>query len=362
MLPSLSAREKGALGTRVTIQDIADELGLSRNTVSKALNNAGGIADETRARIIQKAMEMGYKQFAYASAILAAQQDRHMDALLVGSQPGGEIALLSASFLGGSHFASLTLDWFQNEITKLGFTLGMHRVTENHLADCRLPITFRRECVTAIICFEMFDKVYDDMLCQLGIPILFVDGPAKVDGKSLPADQLYMDNTTGITQLVNDMLAVGRTRIGFIGNYRHCQSFYERYAAFRLAMLLAGVPVEDRFCIEENKMVGIAPRLEQLDELPDVFVCANDFVALDALQVMRGLGYDVPRDVWLTGFDDSSESRNCMPRLTTVHIHTQVMAFSAVQLLRTRLREPSLDYRQLHTETTLIYRESTPLS
>ena len=49
---------------RITIQDIADELGVSRNTVSKAINNADGLAEATRKRILQKATEMGYKQFS----------------------------------------------------------------------------------------------------------------------------------------------------------------------------------------------------------------------------------------------------------------------------------------------------------
>ena len=69
----------------------------------------------------------------------------------------------------------------------------------------------------------------------------------------------------------------------------------------------------------------------------------------------------MPRDVWLAGFDDSGESRTCMPSLTTVHIHTQIMAYAAVELLRTRIQEPSLDFRKVHTETNLIYRDSTPL-
>ena len=50
---------------RVTIQDIADALGVSRNTVSKAINNTGILADATRDRILKKAVEMGYKQFSY---------------------------------------------------------------------------------------------------------------------------------------------------------------------------------------------------------------------------------------------------------------------------------------------------------
>ena len=56
---------------RVTIQDIADALGISRNTVSKAINNSDGLADATREKILQKAVEMGYKQFSYVAAVTA---------------------------------------------------------------------------------------------------------------------------------------------------------------------------------------------------------------------------------------------------------------------------------------------------
>jgi len=93
--------------------------------------------------------------------------------------------------------------------------------------------------------------------------------------------------------------------------------------------------------------------------LPDVFICANDFVAGDTMRALFSIGKTVPEDVRLLGFDDSAESRLSRPALSTVHIHTQIMAFTAVQLLMSRIREPSLDYRIVHTQTDLVYREST---
>lgn len=350
------------MANRVTIQDIADELGLSRNTVSKALNGGEGLADATRDRIIQKAVEMGYKQFAYSKAVLAAQQINAQTILFADRMNAHEIALFSASFLGGSHFASLMLDVFQNQIAKMGFTLSMHRVNKEMTENLELPITFRREHVGAIICFEMFDRAYDEMLCDLGLPILFVDGPAKIGGISLPADQLSMENSCGIIRIVNKAIESGKTRIGFIGKYDHCNSFFERYSGFRLAMGMAELPIDKRFIIAKNKRAEILEELVKIGELPELFVCANDFVALDALQALRSLGYDVPRDVWLSGFDDSGESRTSMPSLTTVHIHTQIMAVCAIDLLRTRMEEPSLEYRTIYTETDLIIRDSTPFS
>lgn len=348
------------MGKRVTIQDIADELGLSRNTVSKALNNSEGLAEATRQRIIQKAMEMGYKQFAFAHTIVEHQA--LSDQLTVATGDRREIALLSTVYLTAPHFSSLMLDAFQREISQLGYTLNVHRVSEDDLANLTLPLTFDPDRVAAVMCVEMFDPVYDEMLCKLGLPILFVDTPAHPHGETLPADQLYMENETQILRLVNDMLGLGRRRIGFIGDWEHCQSFYERYAAFRLGMLMAGVDVDERFLIKFNFVNEIGQELERLEEMPDLFICANDFVALDAMQALRARGLDVPRDVMLAGFDDSAESRRCMPPLTTIHTHTQIMAYSAVQLLSSRIKEPSLDFRRVYTETELIYRASTARS
>ena len=218
---------------------------------------------------------------------------------------------------------------------------------------------FVPEQAVAIVCIEMFDRAYDEMLCGLGLPILFVDGPHKRDGIDLPADQLYMDNTTAITRFVNDMLVRGKKRIGFIGDYEHCQSFFERYTAFRCAMMMAGVPVEEQFCLKILNPESLTNAIEALTDFPDAFICANDFVADDAIYALRKRGKSVPEDVLFCGFDDSPNSRIMTPSLTTVHIHTQIMALTAMQLLQTRIEQPELDYRIVHTETELVYRDST---
>ena len=339
---------------KVTIQDIADELGVSRNTVSKAINNADGLAEATRERILQKATEMGYKQFSYIKA-------QTLNALEQPAQNKGEIALLCGKVIAPAHFASLMLDKLKMELSQLGYSLSTHRVERDNFLRRSLPVTFAPEQAIAIICIEMFDREYDEMICGLGLPVLFVDGPNKRDGLDLPADQLYMDNCTAITRFVNDMLAQGQRRIGFIGDYEHCQSFYERYTAFRCAMLMADAPVDERFCIKALGAEQIANALAALTEMPDVFICANDFVADDAIYTLRKLGKSVPGDILFCGFDDSPNSRIMTPSLTTIHTHTQIMAIAAMQLLISRIEDPGLNYRVVHTETELIYRDSTRL-
>jgi len=343
---------------KVTLQDIANELGISRNTVSKAINNSDGIADTTRDKILQKAVEMGYKQFSYVNTAI---RNNEVTVKPESPQYQGEIALLTSVFLTQSHFSSTMLDKFQREISQAGFTMNTHRVTKDNLRTKTLPYTYRKDMVKAVICIEMFDLEYDKMICDLDVPVLFVDGPVKRSGYSLPADQLYMDNTTEITRFVNDMIASGQTRIGFIGDYNHCQSFYERYAAFRLAMLMAGIPVDERYIFCNNNVSEIIEPIAKLDKLPDVFICANDFLAGDLIRCLFSIGKTAPEDVRILGFDNSPESRMVRPALSTVHIHTQIMAITALQLLLSRRSEPDMDYRVVYTETELIYRDSTRL-
>ena len=188
-------------------------------------------------------------------------------------------------------------------------------------------------------------------------------------------EAVVLCGTTGESPTLSDlekleMFRRGKKRIGFIGECMHCTSFYERYMAYRNVMYLLNLPCPDEYCIIKNKeglrnpsyadyREYLAECIKKLEQLPDVFICANDFVALDVMKVLKELGYSVPEDVYLCGFDDSPESKIITPSLTTIHIHSQIMGFSAVHLLMSRINEPSLNYRTIHTETSLIYREST---
>ena len=337
---------------RVTIQDIANELGVSRNTVSKAINNGGSLAEATRERVLRKAVEMGYKHFSYIKT-------HNGGAAGYGNPEKGEISLLRGDAAASAGYIRPMLDRIKKELPRYGYRLTARQAEPGIPAERALPSAAGPGRTAAFLCVGMFDRAYDEMICSLGLPVLFVDGPSKRGGADLPADQLYMDSTTPVARFVSDMLARGRRRIGFIGNWEHCQSFYERYAAFRCAMLMADAPVDELFCIKTINQEELSAALTSLTEFPDVFICANDFVADDAIYTLRKLGKSIPEDILFCGFDDSPSSRIMTPSLTTVHTHTQIMAIAAMQLLISRIENPDLNYRVVHTETELIYRDST---
>ena len=349
------------MATKVTIQDIANELQLSRNTVSKAINNTGVLADATREKILRKAAEMGYKQFAYLPLFQEDTAKAAEHSILPSDKR--EIAMLTTQFLSSSHFSSMMLDRFQSEIDHLHSCMTIHRISPIELKEKKLPSSLNIQRTAGIICIEVFDYDYAQMLCDLDVPLLFVDTPVMDMRPPLKADRLYMENRIEIQNAVAHMVQHGKKRISFAGDKNHCQSFFERYMAYKDAVEYFGLTEGLSTCAmpsgQQNYPVSLYETIRRFKTMPDAFVCANDFVAMDLVKALNELGYSVPDDIWVCGFDDSQEASYFAPRLTSIHIHGQIMGYTAANLLMTRIEEPSLNYRTVYTETNLILREST---
>lgn len=347
--------------TKVTIQDIANELQLSRNTVSKAINNTGVLADATREKILRKAAEMGYKQFAYLPLFQEDTAKAAEHSILPSDKR--EIAMLTTQFLSSSHFSSMMLDRFQSEIEHLHSCTTIHRISPIELKEKKLPSSLNIQRTAGIICIEVFDYDYAQMLCDLDVPLLFVDTPVMDMRPPLKADRLYMENRIEVQNAVAHMVQRGKKRISFAGDKNHCQSFFERYMAYKDAVEYFGLTEGLSTCAmpsgQQNYPVSLYETIRRFKTMPDAFVCANDFVAMDLVKALNELGYSVPDDIWVCGFDDSQEASYFAPRLTSIHIHGQIMGYTAANLLMTRIEEPSLNYRTVYTETNLILREST---
>ena len=353
------------MSARVTMQDIADSLGLSRNTVSKAFNNTGVIAESTKDLILRKAAEMGYKNSvgsAMPNAIPIASDKK-------------EIAMLTCYIPGGSHFAVTTIDRIQQNLSSCGYSLTFYRVTQSELMDLRLPGSFSLDKVAAIFCMELFNYEYCEMLCSLPIPLLFIDTPVKPGRPPLTADTLFMENQAGIYSFVSQIAEKGKKSVGFVGDMLHCHSFFERAGACITAAALFGLEPAEKYSIPAfppSKMQlqpanyvtyadMLYSALQNLSKLPDAFICANDFIAINLISSLRRMDIYCPADILVMGFDDSPESRYHAPAVTTVHIHTQVMGDIASELILGRIADPSREPRTVYVPTELILRESTQM-
>lgn len=340
---------------KITVQDIADKLNISRNTVSKALNNTGNISENTKSKVIQAAIEMGYKQFSYINTTSIKETPTR----------NKEIALFTCNMPNSSHFGSNLLSGFENIISNEGFRLSMYMVRENELKTLTLPINFDSKSVYGIICIEMFDHDYSNLICDLNIPTLFIDSSIKYGSDQLNADILLMENHNSVYTLTKSLIDNNISNIGFVGDNYHCQSFYERWQGYRSALFDSGIPVTNKNSILENDKNPYASpewfknKFEQLESFPEAFICANDFIAISLIKALKEINISVPNDLLVCGFDDSQESKIFDPKLTTVNIPSYDMGGIAANLLLTRITKPTIPFRTVHVKTSIKYRETT---
>lgn len=339
---------------RVTIQDIANALGISRNTASKALNGSESIPPETRNKVIKKAIELKYKQFAF------------MDSDLLSKSSSGNIALLTANLPNTSHFGSALISGLEKRISAEGYNLSIHIVRDIELKSLSLPNNFEPSNVDGIICIELFDLAYSKRITELGIPTVFIDCSASVCYPEFRADILLMENEHSVYSLTKQLIEQGFQSFGFAGDYLHCRSFGERWAGFNRALREAGIELDRSQCItDDDRLFFSRPdwmdeRLNDMPRLPSVFVCANDFIAVGLMKALKNRNLSIPGDIVICGFDNAPESVIVEPQLTTVHIYSNEMGIKAAEMLLSRIGNPNQPYQITHIYTKPIVRDSTP--
>lgn len=343
---------------KITAQDIADKLNISRNTVSKALNNTGSISEDTKNKVLKTAMEMGYKNFSYLPSNLASEIPLK----------NKEIALFTCSMPTGSHFGANFLSGFEKKISNYGIKLSIYVIRKDDLENLTLPNNFDRNLVDGIICIEMFDRDYSNLITNLELPTLFIDSSLTKDNTELKADILLMENYNSVYNLTTALIRNNITNIGFVGDNTHCQSFYERWQGYSSALIDNRISFTlDNSILENDKNpygnpTWLIDKLKKLPKFPQAFICANDFIAITLIKTLKEMGYSIPNDISVCGFDDSIESRIVEPRLTTVTIPSIQMGDMAANLLMSRIKDPSIPYTITHVKTSILYGDSTLLS
>ena len=325
---------------RVTMQDIADACSLSRNTVSKIFNNRGAVPEATRRLVLQKAQELGY---GHVPEETAAAPDH----------AGGNIALLTDKKLLSHHFGARFITSFTDAICRSGFMMQMYEISSEEIAAKKLPPHLELDDTAAIQCIELFDKDYQDMVVSLGIPCVFVDGYANAARAIMNCDFVTMENFASVIALTGRMISAGAKRLGFVGDIKHCNSFSMRWTGFERAMEAAGLPIDRALCIlapdgpEYGDTEWLLRKLEAMPTIPDGFVCANDYLAINLMNALKRLGLRIPKDVMVTGFDGSPEAAVVEPPLTTAQINSVEIGRVAAELLLDRLRHPEKPFRRV---------------
>ncbi|MDD3477654.1 MAG: substrate-binding domain-containing protein, partial [Candidatus Izemoplasmatales bacterium] len=103
----------------------------------------------------------------------------------------------------------------------------------------------------------------------------------------------------------------------------------------------------------------LAKELQELEELPELFVCANDFLAISIINSLKKLGKRVPQDIQVMGFDNTVDARNYEIPLTTIDTDKEVLGNESIVTLLSRVKYKEDRNRIIYLKTSPIYREST---
>ena len=171
---------------RITIQALAEACQLSRNTVSKVFNQRGAVPESTRQFVLAKARELGYYSRAQLSSPATA---------------GSTIAVLSCSNPLNHNFGSMLMKAFTDTVCRWGHSVQMYELSHAELVERRLPEGVSSENIRGVLCIELFDRNYLEMLSGLGLPTVSVDAYCQVNRSPILCDVITMENKRSVIAL-----------------------------------------------------------------------------------------------------------------------------------------------------------------
>lgn len=329
-----------------TIQQLANELGVHKATVSRALSGKPGVSDGVRRRILEMADQRGFFPNGQARSLATSRTET--------------IALVfcdeTSEFLTNP-FYSKVLAGIAAETAKHEFSLAFCSLLTDRLGRSPLPKIMRERRADGYLFVGDQDDALIRYAHNLNYPLVLVDH--RFGGGRF--DSVAINNVDGARKAVEYLISLGHSRIGFVGGSLRSPSFEERLSGYREALAAHQIPFDESLVQVGASYAGRENMLNLLN-LPEtptaVFVC-NDVNAAKAIKAINEKNLKVPDDISVVGFDDSFRASECWPQLTTMRADAEVMGRMAVRRLVKRVAKEAAVPEQVFMDAELVIRGST---
>ena len=334
---------------KTTIYDVAAKAGVSRQTVSRVLNNRQDVADETRSRVKKIMVEMSYHPSAIAQSL--SRQKSYLFGVVISG----------LKYIGPSR----TLNGITNKAQELGYGLLLKEIES---ADNVQPVFqwFGSHQVDGII--WAVSEIGDnrswliDLLPKINIPIIFL-----TMGNRENVNFVSVDNYLGAKMATEHLVSLGKKNIGHISGPLEWWEARQRKLGWQDALISAGFDPKEEHCREGNwsSASGEQAIFQLFDSYPqmDAVFVGNDQMAQSALRVALKRGLKIPEDLAVIGFDNLLESAYLYPSLSTIFQDLQLSGALAVQkmaeMIQARLENKSIQLTPTIIKPILVIREST---
>ncbi|MFC5648361.1 LacI family DNA-binding transcriptional regulator [Paenibacillus solisilvae] len=339
------------------MEDIAKLAGVSKSAVSLAFSGKQGIGAETRDKILRIAKENGY-----LPKFRAVPADGPMKSLTFLAFANSGIVL--EQYYQQPFFREL-IHYIEERCRTKGYSLIFSSIEMDSFAKEIKTVAEENGSAGIILLGTNLNQaqiaaVADD----LSAPLVVLD----TCYETLPVHFVSINNVMGAYQVGSHLCGIGHREIGYIASDVRIRNFDDRKRGFKEALREYGLDVK------EERMFSVAPTiltsqealkrqlaayLEAGRQLPTAFFCECDYIAISAIKTLSELGYRIPDDVSVVGFDNISEAVIVTPELTTVHVDKERMAHLAVDLVLQTIESNESAKTKTIVDTQLKQRQST---
>lgn len=331
----MSQRRSGDLNP--TMRDVAEAAGVSKALVSIIFRRAPGASDETRARVLRVADEIGYRANRTAS-LLASRRTKHLGVTLN---------------IRNTFHAEL-VDGIQVAADEAGYEIVLSAVGARHDESRAVATLLEFRCEAVIL--------LGSDLPQPGLEKLAATVPVILIGRRAALHNLDVVRTAdgqGQRLLIDHLVELGHREIAHVDGGPGMISA-DRRSGYRAAMRRHGLPARVvTGGAGERDGVGAAENLLRVGPLPTAVTVFNDHAALGVIGRLTAEGLDVPRDISIAGFDDSPVAQFATVNLTTVSQEAATQAGWAVRAAVQRLEQGRDVSQEWILEPSLVLRGST---
>lgn len=303
----------------VKLSDIAERVGVSTVTVSKALSGQKGVSEEVREKIRSIAEELGYQQ---PSAARKSQNHKNFNIGI----------LISERFL--VKYESFYWQMYQAVATRATaeecFTM-LEVIGKAEEESSRMPKMVQERKVDGIIVIgKMMDAYLQHLNTEAGIPVIYLD---YYNGREA-SDSVISNSYYGTYELTYYLYRMGHRKIAYVGTLLAMESITDRYFGYQKALLELGLEQKKGWVLDDRHIetgeIDTVNMLQIPKDMPTAFVCNCDLTASFLIKKLKDNGYRVPEDISVVGFDNYLYPGLSDIQITTYEVDLKEMAKKAV--------------------------------
>ena len=329
---------------RTSLKDLAQELGVSIATVSRALRSSPEIGKEMQERVKELAKRLNYRPNPFAQSL--RKEAPRMIGVVVPNLV--------------THYYAAVLDGIEDEAGKAGYSVisaNTHEDTEAEVRAIDNFISLHVEGIIACLSQNTTDYSHFEEISQMGIPLVFF-------GRTCLSDRFSSVTANGdeaAQQATLHLINTGSSRIAFIGGPNHLDMVRRRKHGYLEALRENRIPIDRNLVVCEKIdyqwALDATTRLLQ-EQHPDAILAFNDIITFAAFTAIKQQGLRIPDDVALIGFTDDQHAKYVTPRMSAIEDQSHLMGQTACRLLLKSIGGDSKIYKEIVPQK-LVIRETS---